>query len=215
MLKSTQRGPMEIVTQTHYLVYEITNKINGKTYIGCHRTKNVNDNYMGSGKIIKRSIAKNGIENFDKEILFDFNNSKGMFDKEVELIATLKPKYNIHEGGMGGWEYINKLKLQDNQAHRYLSRTVLVKYAQDGLALKSLKEPEWQKESCKKGIKTKLDKYGIDVFKTFAGRKHSAETIRKISDSRRGIEPWNKGVPMSDETKNKIRKTFKNKKINQ
>lgn len=98
---------MEIVTQTHFVVYKITNKINSKTYIGCHKTKKLDDKYMGSGKIIKRAMLKNGVENFEKKILFDFNNSKEMFAKEVELIAALKPEYNIHEGGRGGWEYVN------------------------------------------------------------------------------------------------------------
>lgn len=33
-----------------YYIYRITNNINGKTYIGQHKYKKLNDYYMGSGK---------------------------------------------------------------------------------------------------------------------------------------------------------------------
>lgn len=29
----------------HYLMYRITNTINGKSYIGCHKTEDKNDEY--------------------------------------------------------------------------------------------------------------------------------------------------------------------------
>ena len=46
-----------------YYVYQITNKINNKIYIGKRKYKGENpllDSYMGSGKLIKEAIKKYG-----------------------------------------------------------------------------------------------------------------------------------------------------------
>lgn len=93
----------------YYTIYRTTNQINGKCYIGKHQTKDLNDGYMGSGKLIKRAIAKYGIENFSKEILHVFNTEKEMNAKEAEIVTEdfCKNSYNLCKGGQGGFSYIN------------------------------------------------------------------------------------------------------------
>ena len=90
-----------------YTVYKITNKLNGKFYIGKHQTLNVNDGYMGSGKLIKYAISKYGVENFDKEILAVCNNEIDMNNMEKKLVVLSENSYNLCEGGNGGFSYIN------------------------------------------------------------------------------------------------------------
>jgi hypothetical protein len=94
-----------------YTIYKITNLIDGKVYIGKHQTKDLNDGYMGSGKFIRRAIAKHGIKNFRKEILFQFDNEVNMNVKETELVTEefclREDTYNLCVGGNGGFSYIN------------------------------------------------------------------------------------------------------------
>lgn len=105
----TQRNNM------FYTVYKITNIINNNIYVGVHKTKNIDDNYMGSGKIICKAINKHGIENFKKEILHFLDSEEEMYLKEKEIVnaefLSRKDVYNLNEGGLGGWTYINTNKL--------------------------------------------------------------------------------------------------------
>lgn len=95
-----------------YLVYKTTNKINGKIYIGAHKTKDLDDGYMGSGTYIRSAFAKYGRDNFSIEILFRCESEKEMFEKEAEIVneefIKLKSNYNLMPGGKGGWTAVNK-----------------------------------------------------------------------------------------------------------
>ena len=86
-----------------YLIYKIVNKLNNMIYIGCHVTENINDRYMGSGTLIKKAIKKYGLENFDKKILYVFDNEIEMLEKEKELVnrefISSENNYNVIVGG--------------------------------------------------------------------------------------------------------------------
>ncbi len=87
----------------YYLVYKIINKLNNMIYIGCHVTTNINDRYMGSGTNIRKAIKQYGLENFDKQILYSFDNEIDMLKKEEELVnrefISENSNYNIIVGG--------------------------------------------------------------------------------------------------------------------
>jgi len=94
------------MAKKHHLIYLILNLVNSKIYIGSHSTYNINDNYMGSGKLIKLAIKKYGIEKFKKIILYDFDSRNKMLEKEKELVSNEfilnENVYNIALGGGGG-----------------------------------------------------------------------------------------------------------------
>jgi hypothetical protein len=161
----------------HYTVYKTTNNIDGKVYIGCHKTKDINDGYMGSGKYLKRAMEKHGLENFTKEILFNFDNSKEMFDKEKELVTldfiSETNTYNLKMGGMGGWDHENydsekqrKKCLKGNERQRWLAEN----------------DPEWKKRRAENSSKTfkRLHAEGKIRYDTFTGKTHTAEARKKI-----------------------------------
>lgn len=100
-----------------YTIYQTTNNIDGKIYVGSHKTKNLNDGYMGSGKILNQAIDKYGIENFTKDIFHVFDTSKEMYDKEAEIVdesfVQRSDTYNIRLGGSGGWDHINDIPKEE------------------------------------------------------------------------------------------------------
>jgi hypothetical protein len=89
----------------HHIVYEVTNLINGKRYIGKHSTKNLNDGYLGSGIGIRKAIKKYGKENFEKKILAEFDTEEDALKYEREIVSDSVVKdsntYNMVNGGKG------------------------------------------------------------------------------------------------------------------
>lgn len=95
-----------------YYLYEIKCLVNGKIYVGVHKTANLDDGYMGSGTVIKQAIEKHGINNFTKVILEYFDDSASMYAREKEVVTDefllRTDTYNLRRGGSGGFDHINK-----------------------------------------------------------------------------------------------------------
>jgi hypothetical protein len=115
--------------QFFYIIYKITNKINGKFYIGTHKTNDINDDYWGSGTHLKRSIQKYGIQNFKKEILHVFLSKKEAFSKEKELVTEKLVQnpmcYNLTIGGCGGFHHIRKANKHKSCKNRKVMHDVI------------------------------------------------------------------------------------------
>jgi len=164
-----------------YLVYKITNKINGKIYIGVHKTENIDDGYLGSGKYLKQAIKKYGAGNFEKEILALFDNSEDMFRMESELVnkdfINDKNTYNLRLGGFGGFDYINSIPGLNNTKRNFESIRL-------GLKLKAETDPVFVETRRKNGSEQlkKLHQECKIKYDTFTGKTHTDETKKKISD---------------------------------
>lgn len=89
-------------------IYKTTNLINGKKYIGQHRTNLdcLDPNYLGSGKLILEAIQKYGKENFLVEIIKWCEDDEDLNSSEIEIISLLdavnsNDYYSIAHGGLG------------------------------------------------------------------------------------------------------------------
>lgn len=172
-----------------YTVYKVTNKINGKVYIGTHKTNDLDDNYMGSGKYLRYSINKHGIENFDKEILYEFDTPEEMFAKEAELVTeefiAESNTYNLKVGGFGGFDYINENGLTSGKSHRGENLTPeLQEKGRQEFANRLQSDQRYRaaysktrKKASQKAAETFMGQHGHG---TFYNKKHSEETKKRI-----------------------------------
>lgn len=176
----------------NHLVYKITNKLNGKIYIGIHSTENVNDSYMGSGVNIKKSIARHGVENFTKEILFNFDNYDEMIAKEAELVTEeFVLRGDTYNAALGGYGAPYKMEHREDAEEIRAKISAGTKAGMTEEARKKISEVQ------KNVVRTKEDNIRrSETMKSYLKKNGSHRTGTTISDahkeaigaSRRGIK---------------------------
>lgn len=124
-----------------YIVYETTNLINNKIYVGLHKTKNpdVFDKYLGNGVIstqpytymyaktaFQYAVKKYGPENFRRKTLAIFDTIEEASDLEEQIVnekfLERDDVYNMVLGGLGGYFISNRIKVyQYDENGNYLN----------------------------------------------------------------------------------------------
>lgn len=92
-----------------FIVYKITNTLNGKVYIGITKFNNPNNRWKNGfgyrkNSLISKAIKKYGWEIFTKEILHNNLSKETACNLEIEYIKHFKNlniSYNIANGGEG------------------------------------------------------------------------------------------------------------------
>ena len=193
-------------------IYKITNLANGKIYIGKHSTDNLNDSYMGSGKIIKNAIAKYGKNAFKKDIIAFTDNEDSLNFLERFYIKKYKSQdssigYNLTDGGEGTTGFhpseTSRRKMSIAAKGKHLSYETKCKISEANKGKHCTEETR-----AKMSAKAKGNKYML-------GRHHSDEARKKMSKTRKGKPAWNKGVTITDEQKKKISDAHKGKKLSE
>lgn len=170
-----------------WYLYKVTNKLNGRYYVGVHKSDNIEtDPYMGSGRAIRRAIMKYGISNFYREILAEFDCEELAYFAESEIVdsyfVNMSETYNMTAGGKGGWSHVDSKG--DNNWMRYRSADDKKKHS------KSVSESRKSSERCRKS--------SIENFKKASaartGSKDSVETIEKRKMSLRQFYEQNDSV---------------------
>lgn len=171
----------------HYLIYKITNKLNGKIYVGKHKTENENDEYFGSGLLLERAITKYGKDNFSKEIVYRANSLEDMNKMETDIVdedfVARSDTYNLKIGGDGGWDYIlkNRLWLTDKW---YESMKNNWKCGRE--KLETLMEDEEFRNQFSKKVSDGLKLFHVNNQNSFKGRKHTDESKNKMRSAKTG-----------------------------
>jgi hypothetical protein len=157
----------------HY-IYKTTCNVNGKYYIGMHSCSNLEDGYMGSGKRLRRSLNKHGIENHTKEILEFLEDRESLAKREFEIVNEELIQdplcMNLQLGGGGGFSSEeHKLKFIKSLKKGNLTY------------IKRLKtDKEFAERVSERFSKISIgNQYGLGN-KSFSGRSHSEETKEKM-----------------------------------
>lgn len=157
-------------------IYKITNKINGKKYIG--QSKNIERRfkdhklYKRERNIpLKRALEKYGVVNFNYEVI-ELCQLEELDEKEVYWIAKEKPEYNLCEGGKG-----NKGHKVSEETKKILSQKNKI-YWENLPKDKKLKIIENQLIGVAKGHKVS-EETKIKLRNCNLGKKQSIETIEK------------------------------------
>tara|TARA_Y100001937_G_C7092334_1_gene318357 strand:- start:145 stop:759 length:615 start_codon:yes stop_codon:yes gene_type:complete len=151
-----------------------------------HSTSNLEDGYLGSGKRLRYSIRKHGIENHKKEILEFLPDRKSLMKRESEIVNEELLKYedcmNLVLGG-GGF-------MPNDDYHKEVSSKggKASKIAQDELRKNN---PEWVEKRYENSSKAHKQVYESGrrerkQVMDWTGLKHSEETKQKMSVSSKG-----------------------------
>lgn len=166
----------------HYLVYLITNTINGKIYVGQHQTYDVDDGYMGSGYALNAAYEKYGMDKFVKTILADFDDFDCMNNMEAVIVdkefVERKDTYNESVGGTKGWQAINELRKATPELEPWRRQRQLEGYR------KAMQKPEIRERVRQGSLKGAAKCRGL---RPWLGKRHSEETKKKLSALHQGV----------------------------
>lgn len=200
-------------------IYETTNLINGKKYIGQHRAEKLDERYLGSGIILYQAIEKYGKDNFSVRILEECESQSQMNEREIYWIEYFnavysKDYYNLGMGGTGWNDSVNRFPMSDARKKsislacmgrpsprkgKHHTKEAIEKNRKAHLGIRLSEETK--KKISKSLSGTNNPMYGKSAM---LGKHHSEETKRKMSKSA-------KGRKMSEETKDKLRNYYKGK----
>lgn len=192
--------------ETFFILYKTTNLVNSKTYIGIHKTNNLDDGYLGSGFALVEAVGKYGKENFKREVLKFCNSYDELLELEKLYVDSDwvkdKSNYNLKTGGQSSG-------ILSDESKNKISHTLKEKYKNGEIVIEK--------------------RLGIEPWNKGLSGVYSEEYKLKISEGLKGREPWNKGLkgvqvgwnkglklePMTEEEKEKRSKTLKERWKNQ
>jgi group I intron endonuclease len=188
--------------ENKWILYQTTNKINSKIYIGVHHIGNTyySKNYLGSGDRIRAAIKKYGRENFTRITLSEFSSPEDAYAAEAEVVTEEFVKrldtYNISLGGGSGAIHTPEMRARiiAGNKGKIVSEETKRKLSDSHKGKKFTSETRAKMSAIQKIIQPSL------------GKKLSAETKSKISAANKGHRR-NVGIFFSEEHKANLSKS--------
>lgn len=164
--------------QHFYYIYEITNNIDGRNYIGkrkcpLRKTPWTDTGYMGSSKHLNNSYKKYGIENFSKRIIALCSSEKENCLLEslyIDLYWSIgKAEYNIAPGGNGGHiggplSKETKAKIREARANQTITEETKIRMRQSSREFWNSLEGEETRKIISEKNKTKKQTLGYHWY---------------------------------------------------
>ena len=209
----------EVECQRSGVIYVITNKLNGKQYVGQtiqKLTNRLNEHKSCKISAIGRAIKKYGWENFSVEILEDNISREKLNEREIFWITKLncmKPNgYNLTSGGKAPTNVSveTRKKLSAARRGKQLSEETRkrISEAQKGKTIPEETRAKISARNKEKGIKPP-PRTGKEPWNK--GKKLSEEHKDKLSESHKGQPAYWKGKTIPEEVRKKISATLKAK----
>ena len=179
------------------VVYQVTNTVNGKCYIGYTSRslksrwgEHVKRSRLGSDLYFHKAIRKHGVEVFVPEVLFIEESVDGAKETEILLILDRRPEYNGTMGGDGTPGH-----LVTDETREKIRRNTPVRSGEDHPLFGKSRPDLVERNKGRKGVKNPNMARKGESHHMF-GRSHSETTIQKMSFVKQGKLP-------SEETKAK------------
>ena len=187
----------------YFYLYEVTNLVNGKNYIGQHITDDLDDGYLGSGKALRAAIKKYGRDSFKKDILVFASGATSLNFLEKCMVplwwAELPTNYNLVEGGGNGARMTAEARKKISAGRK---------------GKKFGPMPEAQRLAMSKRMKGKQPEHLVKLVKEShprIGKRHSDESKKKMALAKIG----RKMPPRSKEYCEKISQRMKNRTVSE
>lgn len=179
----------------HHYIYQITNNLNGKIYIGRRSspTPPEEDDYMGSGTGLWRAYRKHGQENFTKEILHTVSTFAELCALEAIIVNSdwLKSNYGkVYNMTTGGISFGVHTKEVHERISNSMKNRVLSEEAQ--LAM----EAELER---RRGVPL-TDAHKERIRSGNTGKKRTPEQTARIAHNNRSRRPWTTRMILKDPT---------------
>ena len=117
-------------------IYETTDLMNGKTYIGLHRKPKFDKNYHGSGTRLLERIKKYGVKDLVTVMIDSADSEEELNALEVKYIAERrqigKCEYNIAPGGAFEPKNLNYVRIVKDGKERAVPKEDLQQWLNDG-----------------------------------------------------------------------------------